>query len=395
MNSHSSSVSCIRVTQDDLASPGETLLTADGLRGLEWPRSGALAARGNGEPGPGVYPERLRAAVRGRDLAVPRPAGNGGRYRRSSAPGPLCTTASGSGVTRAFSRPAGGPDRGRSEARRGRPVPGQYRLHHRALTTAPPECTWAKTSSLLWRRPRPRRRRPGQRGRLRRTKRAGSRSSPRAGRATTHPAPTRTPPEGRPPGTLQGRADQQGPPRRRPRVPPAGVRTDRRPGRGQPAVRPRAGEDTVPRSRRPPPRTRPDAVAAYKAYSSRGNRTHLRKRRIKAVIPEKKDQAANRKKKNGSGGGRPVRHGASLYKERNTVERLINRLKARRAIATRPQPPGTEHLAGGHQGAVHRDGVAIQCGQPHVVTDQLSQLLLVGLALTVQAGRLALRPPTP
>ncbi len=45
------------------------------------------------------------------------------------------------------------------------------------------------------------------------------------------------------------------------------------------------------------PRTRPDAVAGDKAYSSRGNRAHLRKRRIKAVIPKKKDQAANRKKK--------------------------------------------------------------------------------------------------
>ena len=75
------------------------------------------------------------------------------------------------------------------------------------------------------------------------------------------------------------------------------------------------------------PRTRPDAVAADKAYSSRGNRAHLRKRDIKAVIPEKKDQAANRKKK-GRRGGRPVTHDAELYKERNTVERLINRLKA-------------------------------------------------------------------
>lgn len=93
------------------------------------------------------------------------------------------------------------------------------------------------------------------------------------------------------------------------------------------------------------PRTRPDAVAADKAYSSRGNRTHLCKRRIKAVIPEKKDQAANRKKK-GSGGGRPVRHGASLYKERNTVERLINKLNARRAIATRYDETPDSYLAG-------------------------------------------------
>jgi len=82
------------------------------------------------------------------------------------------------------------------------------------------------------------------------------------------------------------------------------------------------------------PLTRPDAVAADKAYSSRGNRAHLRKRRIKAVIPEEKDQAANRKKK-GSVGGRPVSHDAALYKERNAVERLINKLKAWRGIATR------------------------------------------------------------
>ncbi|MGG2464094.1 transposase [Streptomyces sp. RGM 3693] len=35
------------------------------------------------------------------------------------------------------------------------------------------------------------------------------------------------------------------------------------------------------------PRTRPEAVAGDKAYSSRGNRAYLRKRRIKAVIREK------------------------------------------------------------------------------------------------------------
>ena len=55
------------------------------------------------------------------------------------------------------------------------------------------------------------------------------------------------------------------------------------------------------------PRTRLAAVAADKAYSCRGNRSHLRKRDIKAVIPEKKDQAANRTNK-GSRGGRPVSH---------------------------------------------------------------------------------------
>jgi len=74
-------------------------------------------------------------------------------------------------------------------------------------------------------------------------------------------------------------------------------------------------------------RTRPDAVAGDKTYSSRDNRAYLRQRGIKAVIPEKKDQASNRKKK-GSGGGQPVSHDAALYNERNAVKRLIKRLKA-------------------------------------------------------------------
>ena len=85
------------------------------------------------------------------------------------------------------------------------------------------------------------------------------------------------------------------------------------------------------RGRRGRPRTRPDAVAGDKAYSSRGNRAYLRKRKIRAVIPEKVDQAANRKKK-GSRGGRPVHHDTELYKDRNTVERCINRLRNWRGI---------------------------------------------------------------
>ncbi|WP_078941282.1 IS5 family transposase [Streptomyces cellulosae] len=95
------------------------------------------------------------------------------------------------------------------------------------------------------------------------------------------------------------------------------------------------------------PRTRPDAVAGDKAYSSRGNRAHLRKRPIKAVIPEKSDQAANRKKK-GSRGDRPASHDADLYKERNTVEHLINKLKSWRGIATRYDKTPDSYLAGLH-----------------------------------------------
>ncbi len=95
------------------------------------------------------------------------------------------------------------------------------------------------------------------------------------------------------------------------------------------------------------PRTRPDAVAGDKAYSSRHNRAYLRSRGIKGVIPEKADQAANRKKR-GCRGGRPVAHDAELYRDRNTVERLINKLKAWRGIATRYDKTPESYLAALH-----------------------------------------------
>ncbi|GAB2734712.1 hypothetical protein GCM10010442_65040 [Kitasatospora kifunensis] len=55
----------------------------------------------------------------------------------------------------------------------------------------------------------------------------------------------------------------------------------------------------------------------------------------------------NRKKK-GSRGGRPVGHDFELYKDRNTVERLINRLKAWRGITTRCDKTPASYLAGLH-----------------------------------------------
>lgn len=75
------------------------------------------------------------------------------------------------------------------------------------------------------------------------------------------------------------------------------------------------------------PATRPRAVAADKAYSSRANRAYLRRRGIIAVIPEKKDRAAHRAKK-GSRGGRPISYDTTRYQQRNTVERCFQRIKS-------------------------------------------------------------------
>lgn len=61
----------------------------------------------------------------------------------------------------------------------------------------------------------------------------------------------------------------------------------------------------VPRAGTGRPQTRPDAVMGDKACSCRANRSLLRARKIKAAIPEPRDQIANRKR-NGTCGGRPV-----------------------------------------------------------------------------------------
>jgi transposase len=71
------------------------------------------------------------------------------------------------------------------------------------------------------------------------------------------------------------------------------------------------------------PRRRPAALAGDKGYSSGTVRRELRRRRIRAVIPTKKNERPN------------PRFDRAAYRERNQVERLFNRLKQYRAIATR------------------------------------------------------------
>lgn len=120
------------------------------------------------------------------------------------------------------------------------------------------------------------------------------------------------------------------------------------PGQGgdSPMFAPLLQRLSVPRPGHGRPRTRPDAVLADKAYSSRANRALLRRRGITAVISEPSDQTAHRVRR-GSRGGRPPGFDAERYKRRNTVERSFNAHKQWRAIATR-----YDKLATVYRGAV-------------------------------------------
>ncbi|GGW13094.1 hypothetical protein GCM10018980_76280 [Streptomyces capoamus] len=109
----------------------------------------------------------------------------------------------------------------------------------------------------------------------------------------------------------------------------------------------------VPRTGSGRPRTRPTVVLADRAYSSRAIRSHLRRRQIRAVIPQPSDQIGHRLRR-GRQGGRPPAFDADAYKQRNTVERCINHLKQWRGLATR-----TDKLAIAFQAALHLAAILI------------------------------------
>ena len=81
------------------------------------------------------------------------------------------------------------------------------------------------------------------------------------------------------------------------------------------------------------PRIRPDRVAGDKGYSSPTVRRCLKGRGIGAVIPTKADEAPD-----------PAFDRAA-YRERNVVERLINRLKQHRRTATRYEKRAANYQA--------------------------------------------------
>jgi transposase len=81
------------------------------------------------------------------------------------------------------------------------------------------------------------------------------------------------------------------------------------------------------------PRIRPDAVAGDKGYSYPSLRRYLRRRGIRAVIPSKSDQA------------RQPSFDKAAYRERNQVERTVNRLKQFRWVATRYEKREANYLA--------------------------------------------------
>ena len=89
----------------------------------------------------------------------------------------------------------------------------------------------------------------------------------------------------------------------------------------------------VKRGGRGRPRIRPELVAGDKGYSSPTVRQYLKERRIGAVIPTKIGQAPD-----------PA-FDRVAYRERNVVERLINRLKQWRRVATRYEKRAVNYRA--------------------------------------------------
>jgi transposase len=80
-------------------------------------------------------------------------------------------------------------------------------------------------------------------------------------------------------------------------------------------------------------RSRPGRIVADKGYTSRQVRRYCRRHSIGAVIPTRPTQRPNPCFDRGA------------YRERNRVERLVNRFKQFRRVATRYEKRGVNYLA--------------------------------------------------
>jgi transposase len=112
-----------------------------------------------------------------------------------------------------------------------------------------------------------------------------------------------------------------------------------------PQLEPLLSAVRVPRRNGGRPRTTPTGVLADKAYSHPSTRRLLRRRGIRATIPQRADQKAQRRAR-GPAGGRPPTFDTELYKRRNVVERFFNRLKQWRGIATRYDKKAVNYRGG-------------------------------------------------
>ena len=79
------------------------------------------------------------------------------------------------------------------------------------------------------------------------------------------------------------------------------------------------------------PQLRPKRIVGDKGYSSRKLRGYLRRRGIRITIPRKANER------------RTGPFNRAIYRERNRVERLINRLKQWRRLATRYEKRAAYH----------------------------------------------------
>lgn len=91
-------------------------------------------------------------------------------------------------------------------------------------------------------------------------------------------------------------------------------------------------QGAVKRCGRGRPRLRPRRIVGDKGYSYPHLRRYARQRGIGITIPHRKDQRRGRFDK-------------GLYRQRNRIERLINRLKQFRRLATRYEKLADNHRA--------------------------------------------------